>query len=425
MPVAKKRGQTSKSKWTLHSAQAFLKDCMLNPNKIWILAFAMIIFELVLNTGVILRVKYTEIDWKAYMEEVEGFINGTRDYTQLKGGTGPLVYPAGFVYLFSGLYHLTSHGENIRLAQFIFMGFYIINLILVIRLYHKTAICPPYVLFFICCMSYRIHSIFVLRLFNDPVAMIFLYAAINMFVDKQWAIGCLLFSLGVSIKMNVLLFAPALLIILLYENGILNTAAYLLLCLLVQIILGLPFLLVNPKGYLVKSFELGRQFFYIWTVNWRCIPENIFLDQRFQIMLLIIHLAVLFCFAAYKWMPNLPKLFQLINPYKYWKNSPGKFSSLHIILMLFCSNFIGMCFSRSLHYQFYIWYYHTLPVLLWASPISTKFRLLLLGVIEMAWNTYPSTVYSSISLHVAHAILLTLIWSSPHWKQFLPKRNID
>ena len=33
----------------------------------------------------------TEIDWKAYMEEVEGFANGTLDYTQLRGNTGPLV----------------------------------------------------------------------------------------------------------------------------------------------------------------------------------------------------------------------------------------------------------------------------------------------------------------------------------------------
>lgn len=33
----------------------------------------------------------TEIDWKAYMDEVEGVINGTYDYTQLKGDTGLLV----------------------------------------------------------------------------------------------------------------------------------------------------------------------------------------------------------------------------------------------------------------------------------------------------------------------------------------------
>jgi hypothetical protein len=33
----------------------------------------------------------TEIDWIAYMQEVEGFILGERDYTKLKGDTGPLV----------------------------------------------------------------------------------------------------------------------------------------------------------------------------------------------------------------------------------------------------------------------------------------------------------------------------------------------
>lgn len=33
----------------------------------------------------------TEIDWKAYMQQVEIFVNGTTDYTKLVGGTGPLV----------------------------------------------------------------------------------------------------------------------------------------------------------------------------------------------------------------------------------------------------------------------------------------------------------------------------------------------
>lgn len=37
----------------------------------------------------------TEIDWVAYMQEVEGVVNGTWDYTKLRGDTGPLVYPAG------------------------------------------------------------------------------------------------------------------------------------------------------------------------------------------------------------------------------------------------------------------------------------------------------------------------------------------
>lgn len=47
------------------------------------------------------------------MEEVEGFLQGETNYMNLKGGTGPLVYPAGFVYIFAGFYHITTKGTNI------------------------------------------------------------------------------------------------------------------------------------------------------------------------------------------------------------------------------------------------------------------------------------------------------------------------
>jgi alpha-1,3-mannosyltransferase len=58
----------------------------------------------------------TEIDWKAYMEEVAGYLQGETNYMNLKGATGPLVYPAGFVYIFSGFYYITSEGTNIFLG---------------------------------------------------------------------------------------------------------------------------------------------------------------------------------------------------------------------------------------------------------------------------------------------------------------------
>ena len=58
------------------------------------------------------------------------------------------------------------------------------------------------------------------RLFNDPVAMVFLYAAINAFADDRWGLGSLLYSLAVSVKMNILLFAPALFLAYLATQGI-------------------------------------------------------------------------------------------------------------------------------------------------------------------------------------------------------------
>ena len=46
--------------------------------------------------------------------------------------------------------------------------------------------------------------------------------------------------------------------------------------------------------------------------------------------------------------------------------------STEIPLILFTANFIGVCFSRSLHYQFYVWYFHSLPLLLWFTPYEPK-----------------------------------------------------
>ncbi|XP_058274628.1 dol-P-Man:Man(5)GlcNAc(2)-PP-Dol alpha-1,3-mannosyltransferase [Hemibagrus wyckioides] len=372
--------------------------------------------EIGINVWVIQKVAYTEIDWKAYMDEVEGVINGTYDYTQLKGDTGPLVYPAGFVYIFSVLYYITDQGLNIRLAQYLFASFYLITLFLVFRIYHRTKKVPPYVFFFVCCASYRIHSIFVLRLFNDPVAMMLLFGAVNLILDAHWTLGCALYSLAVSVKMNVMLFAPGLLFILLSEFGLIKTLPRLTLCAIIQLVLGLPFLLVNPLGYMTRAFDLGRQFLFEWTVNWRFLPEDIFLSRYFHLVLLFAHLATLLCFALRRWKRSGSNVWALFKDPSERKPMTQKLSADQIVLILFSSNFIGMCFCRSLHYQFYVWYFHTLPYLLWSGGVKKLahlLRVLILGLIELSWNTYPSTIYSSLSLHVCHLIILLCLWFNP------------
>ncbi|XP_069720517.1 dol-P-Man:Man(5)GlcNAc(2)-PP-Dol alpha-1,3-mannosyltransferase isoform X2 [Phaenicophaeus curvirostris] len=208
---------------------------LLEPSYTPLVAACLCLAEGGVNLWVIRRVPYTEIDWKAYMQEVEGFANGTFDYSQLKGDTGPLVYPAGFVYIFLGLYYATGRGTDIHLAQYLFAGLYLLNLLLVFRIYCRTNKVPPYVFFFMCCASYRIHSIFVLRLFNDPVAMAILFLAINLLLEERWSWGCLFFSLAVSVKMNILLFAPGLLFLLLQRFGLLGCIPKLCICALLQV----------------------------------------------------------------------------------------------------------------------------------------------------------------------------------------------
>lgn len=61
-------------------------------------------------------------------------------------------------------------------------------------------------------LSKRLHSIYLLRLFNDGFAVAALFTAIYAYQRRRWALGSLLFSLGVGVKMNVLLALPAVLV---------------------------------------------------------------------------------------------------------------------------------------------------------------------------------------------------------------------
>lgn len=66
-----------------------------------------------------------------------------RGWPRGAAGPGPSLpslhsYPAGFVYIFLGLYYATGRGTDIRLAQYLFAGLYLLNLLLVFRIYCRT-----------------------------------------------------------------------------------------------------------------------------------------------------------------------------------------------------------------------------------------------------------------------------------------------
>ena len=74
------------------------------------------------------------------MEQVEQIVAGERDYTKIKGGTGPLVYPAAHVYIYRALYEITDHGKNIFLAQSIFAVLYLATVALAMSCYKKAKV---------------------------------------------------------------------------------------------------------------------------------------------------------------------------------------------------------------------------------------------------------------------------------------------
>ncbi|KAL5155699.1 Dol-P-Man:Man(5)GlcNAc(2)-PP-Dol alpha-1,3-mannosyltransferase [Glycine soja] len=432
-------------------------------------ALALLFADAVLVSLIIAFVPYTKIDWDAYMSQITGFLGGERDYRNLKGDTGPLVYPAGFLYIYSAFQYLT--GGQVYPAQILFGVLYIVNLAIVLAIYVKTDVVPWWALCLLS-LSKRVHSIFVLRLFNDCVAMTLLHAALLLFVHRRWNLGLILFSGAVSVKMNVLLYAPPLLLLMLKAMDISGVLLALSGAALVQsvqifrnligwvffvlndlsilsgeflflgikidwfsrILLGLPFLVSYPVAYISRAFNLGRVFIHFWSVNFKFIPEPVFVSRGFAILLLAAHLILLASFAHYSWCKHEGGLCNFLHSrYVFMRmkfalflsssfsKKVGKSSSSslrilnkeHIVTTMFVGNFIGIVCARSLHYQFYSWYFYSLPYLLWRTNYPTLLRLILFVGVELCWNIYPSNSLSSVLLLCLHLIILLGLWSSP------------
>uniref|UniRef100_A0A2N9EC20 dolichyl-P-Man:Man5GlcNAc2-PP-dolichol alpha-1,3-mannosyltransferase n=1 Tax=Fagus sylvatica TaxID=28930 RepID=A0A2N9EC20_FAGSY len=247
-------------------------------------ALALIFADAILVALVIAYVPYTKIDWDAYMSQVSGFVGGERDYSNLKGDTGPLVYPAGFLYIYTAIQYVT--GGEVYPAQILFSLLYIINLGIVLFIYMKT-------------------------------------------------------DVGMDI------------------SGVISALAG---AALVQILLGLPFIISHPVAYISRAFNLGRVFIHFWSVNFKFIPEPLFVSKEFAVCLLIAHLVLLAAFTHYRWCKHEGGLLKFLHSrlvsLKKSDNSSSSFKILtneHIVTTMFVGNFIGIACARSLHYQFYSW----------------------------------------------------------------------
>ena len=101
--------------------------------------------------------------------------------------------------------------------------------------------------------------------------------------------------------MNILLYLPGLIVLLVKSHGIFAVVYHLSVIFAVQVAIAIQFLQHNPKAYLSNAFELSRVFLYKWTVNWRFIPEDVFLSKQFAISLLGLHGLTLLAFGVWRW----------------------------------------------------------------------------------------------------------------------------
>ena len=118
---------------------------------------------------------------------------------------------------------------------------------------------------------------------------------------RKFPLSIFLYSLAVSIKMNVLLFAPGVVVVALKEATAGEVGRGVGAGVLLQLVLGAPFLLSHPTSYVTRAFEVTRVFIFKWSVNWQFLPHPWFVSSRFALLLMFLHLRLLWSFAQLRW----------------------------------------------------------------------------------------------------------------------------
>ncbi|KAJ5690258.1 hypothetical protein N7462_004650 [Penicillium macrosclerotiorum] len=380
----------------------FIRTALTHPRHTQWIAPLLVLADAFLCALVIWKISYTEIDWTTYMQQISLYISGERDYTSIKGSTGPLVYPAAHVHIYTVLYNLTDEGRDILLGQIIFAGLYLATLIVVMACYRQVQ-APPY-LFPLLVLSKRLHSIYMLRMFNDGIAAFAMWVAIYLCMKQKWTAGIAVWSFGVGIKMTLVLLVPAIAIITLLSLGLLQTAALGFMAVLIQVLLAIPFLQTNAVGYISKAFELSRQFMFKWTVNWRFVGEENFLSREFSLGLLALHVSLLAVFLTVWVKPSGTNMLRFLQDKLEGRQPPISLSKSFIMTAMLSALAIGLLCARSLHYQFFAYLAWTTPFLCWRAGLHPILILSVWALQEWAWNVYPSTNFSSMTVVLSLAL---------------------
>lgn len=71
---------------------------------------------------------------------------------------------------------------------------------------------------------------------------------------------------------------------------------------------------------------------------------------------------------------------------------------------MFTINFIGILCCRSIHYQFYSWYFYSLPYFAGYGMMSLPQLAVFFGI-EYVYFAYPPTALNSALLQVCHLLV--------------------
>lgn len=436
-----------------------IERILFDPSLSKYVCICVLICEYFLLNLIIEHVPYTEIDYSTYMQQITQIEEGERDYSKIGGDTGPIVYPGGYVIIYKILKRVTCGMERIQDGQHLFKWVYLASLGLAFSVVHRASKAPPYV-YVLTAGSKRLHSVYVLRLFNDCFTTFFVllgvaclqnwssndkyvensniktkqinanvnananvstststitaflqghspplstsstrFTSAARFVSLLLATASLTFAC--TVKMNALLAAPAAFVLVLSgkRRSVLGLCAVSATAVLVAGVASWPF-----AGAGIPAAQRWAYLRGSFDVS------RLFL-QRWSVNWAFLPAEVFVSRVFHTGLLCLWLVLLVAVMVRGAAGAAGVAGERKVAWTCCTAVLAGVLCARSLHYQFLAWYAHTLPWLLWECLGRAGSKWLALVAVsatwflhEWCWNVYPATAISS-------AILVSLLAS--------------
>lgn len=166
------------------------------------------------------------------------------------------------------------------------------------------------------------------------------------------------------------MYFPAILFLVSKARGVWIGTIYVSMILALQALYAYPFLSTYPHEYLSRSYNFGRHYGHGHNFFWKFLHPVIIGTDAFNIFLLVTELGLLLYFLFGKWI-DFKESFKLMGvwPLNFWPKFAPQ-DPFYVAEVFFTCNFISMVCARGIFFQYVLWFWFSIPFLLWSGPMK-------------------------------------------------------
>ena len=395
-----------------HKQIEFPKN-FINPKNV--ILFVLLV-EIIKWAFILLFDNYRNMYYSTYDGQATLYLNGVRKYNQYVNMEGPCHNPALDIYLHVILKKITSDAKNPYAAILWGTLWHLLIWFMAVKIYQEAfeKHSSNVLLVTICCFGIKYTWISVKYAYGECYSVFVVLIAVYLFQKGYSILACAAFSVALGLRIHMMYYLPGIFLILCLSKSFWKALFLVGFIIFMQFVWAIEFISLYPTEYFSSVldanaiFDLNAQINqYKWVASRKDTLRYLVDSHLLNVFLVIIAVLTWIYLLLVRWLP-------LLHPDRELKwdvicRSIGfelgsifrldvKLSPYFVAEVLLLSNYIWLLWARTLHEQFTVYYWYSLPFLMYPILISNKIELgfVVCFLVILDWS-YSDPKFSTIN----------------------------